>query len=1177
MASNTKSNDPGKPRWVEPVALSQGHPQTPEGIEVFVQDHGVSVTEREASNASPLKAARSSREAFFKRPDELLDSPVIASAFTFGPPLRLNPSYTTVSGFKSKPQPLYSSRKLIENQVVGTTEDFDTQLPVLSPGLVVDSVPVVSQAADQHTDRNSTLDGVPAETAACLSVAVGDGPDKQSGSSIQQRPSQTSPGSGGKTTKGTVSDEAKEGLLHGDLTVPNSPRQTHSASSPVSDLSFTVKDLPSKNRTGGHGKVKKASPHSVGRFHTHTRPSTVRSSSHVSNISKRRTPNRPLPLSQITAHTPSSDRMPISADIYTAADLRIFAEEFLGSYNHIFQEGQKKRDEIEAKIARLYDKIKLQASEIKERDSLVTAQDSEIKSLQGEKKRLSNQVATLESSKSRLQQLEEKLRIHKGHLNAAMKERHELFRKSRAACQQTLAEIRSEKHAQELRREDINKTSEAARIRLMGSVKAAINESRKQAEEQSRRIEDLEEKIRHRDVQLTQEKQLSESLLRQAEARQHVDTCLQSLALQSTDILKKLVNISDDVKTATDECTATQGRSAERIMGRLDTITHEIPCQAEILSNIERLHGEISSKLISEITPTIDAQKSTEGLISQMSLELRSQAETVWRHLEDRESLWNEQLIEKREENAFLSTLVQEKEMECQNLTESLTDAANNTSRLEGINSALQTNVNDLKKELQDDRLALGRLHDLESEFENLKKNVLDKEQTIASLKKEMQERDDLHSTKTQELGQEVHDLTQKLDTFRMNAESQLQSGIEDDRRRQQENFETETASLRQQHIKSEQGRLAAEKKLESASTEHLAEIQDLQMQLTERKAREKQASQVVHTRRKELSTLANNLLRWLHDHPDLLQGLKVESQGLSDNSSEVLRTSGESAGSVPIRQVLSALFSQLSIQDASLAKIDHDKRTAEASSQGHAIQSQPKGGDLGTSSSDLRSVSLSPKPEAGESLPDRGSLSQTLSQQPVSYERTRARKRRVLLRSPPDDESIREPLSIEQEKDRRRSGFQPRSIMKPTPIQDSNTSDKGIPPLPDLVKKTVLNSEKSVFSRGQYNRPVMGAGPQPVDAGRCTHGEAKKDSNTKQSLSAFADESRKRIASAGEGDPGSGSRTSSKRRKSSPEEPICEAAKLHAGKRNGKPRSLKGPFIFRQKEASTDGTAQRS
>lgn len=558
-----------------------------------------------------------------------------------------------------------------------------------------------------------------------------------------------------------------------------------------------------------------------------------------------------------------------------------------------------------------------------------------------------------------------------------------------------------------------------------------------------------------------------------------------------------------------------------------------------------------------------------------MSLELRSQAETVWRHLEDRESLWNEQLIEKREENAFLSTLVQEKEMECQNLTKSLTDAANNTSRLEGINSALQTNVNNLKQELQDDRLALGRFRDLESEFKNLKNNVLDKEQTIASLKKEMQERDDLHSTKTQELGQEVHDLTQKLDTFRMNAESQLQSGIEDDRRRQLENFETETASLRQQHLKSEQGRLAAEKKLESASTEHLAEIQHLQMQLTERKAREKQASQIVHTRRKELSTLANNLLRWLHDHPDLLQGLKVESQGLSDNSSEVLRNSGESAGSVPIRQVLSALFSQLSIQDASLAKIDHDKRTAEASSQGHAIQSQPKGGDLGTSLSDLRSVSLSPRPEAGESLPDRGSLSQTLSQQPVSYER--GRKRRVLLRSPPDDESIREPLSIKQEKDRRRSGFQPRSIMKLTPIRDSNTSDKGIPPLPDLVKKTVLTSEKSVFSRGQYNRPVMGAGPQPVDAGRGTHGAAKKDSNTEQSLSAFADESRKRIASAGEGIPGSGSRTSSKRRKSNPEGPICEAAKLHAGKSNGKPRSLKGPFIFRQKETSTDGTAQRS
>ncbi|KAI2466855.1 hypothetical protein F4781DRAFT_444760 [Annulohypoxylon bovei var. microspora] len=815
-----------------------------------------------------------------------------------------------------------------------------------------------------------------------------------------------------------------------------------------------VERTSKRHRSGGRQKMKDLTRPLPPESPEYERISMLRPCSQASNISRPRAPQKmhhqqPTPTREQNSH-----------------NLMKFAK----SWNTNYLYNQRLLDRWEQKMVMLEEHIAAQDSAIEQyrqniefRDQTINDLSTKEEQLRVQNEKVQDEITTSSNARKKL---EEKLRACRNRLNDAINEQQQLFLRCKENCEKATACIQAEGHC---RKESIEKASaaiELVRADIKHKVATAVDVANGQVENLNKTIESLETQLIEREKELERERQHALDLNNQlAEFHKLNEQSIQSVAIQNQQLLEKMKLDREHAKN-TEIVIQKQDEKIDAILKALEETRSKTADPETLVESLEGLHNTTVEKIVTGVKDSMvsyrDSILADQGTLNENLGEIHLLCEGICERVEkaDNVAIWQarthdadmnihthiQQIQELQDEihQMYIRTneALEEREGLKGQLT-SLQDAATNERAANQKADSLTEEVGLLRGVLNDrDTTITKSREDLEAAREELRAHariLQDKEEHAQNEHEQHQKAIELIVQQhKQAIIQAVSKTTKELQGQCQATEKRLQ---EADAARAQ--LEHELAELRQEVEFSSKANIDEDiSRIRGELVEVITSITGLTTGLQESE-HEREALQgnleKWSRHRVEIDQMRNLLGRLAKDQPNAIK--------MSNQLRELLEIQKKMTGTLEYHQ-------------AGLA----NSEVAVSSNQ-----SQRKGETAIRSKHDFNLVSSL---QSGVHVQDE-------LQNP---------KRKVVVKSPANDDDPAFPMSVEEERSTRRHLLPPRGIMKIATRSNSkeqevegNTlvtdSQRPAAPQPSANRRIAKRGSKPILiTHSLYNRPVAGS-----------------------------------------------------------------------------------------------------
>ncbi|KAI0888350.1 uncharacterized protein GGS22DRAFT_198124 [Annulohypoxylon maeteangense] len=866
---------------------------------------------------------------------------------------------------------------------------------------------------------------------------------------------------------------------------PKIPKTTSTSIETREDAHTSDAECPTKkHRTDGRQKRKDLTRPVLLESPQYDHMSTTRPCSQASNISK----PRALLKMHHQQRTPSREQ--------NSLNLIKFAK----SWNTNYLYNQRLLDRWEQKMVMLEDHISSQDSIIEQYQQDIEFRDRTIKDLSAREEDLNAQNQKIQdeitTSSSARKKLEEKLRACRNRLNDAINEQQQLFLRCKENCEKATAALRTEGHFQKETMEKATAAIESVRADIKQKVATVIDDTNGQVENLNKTIESLETQLIEREKEIERERQHGLDLNNQlTEFRKLNEQTIQSVATQNLELLEKMKSDRERCENR-DTLVQKQDEKIDTILKVLEETKLKTADPKALVERLEGLHNTTVEKIVVGVRNSMDSY---------------------------RDSIITDQ--------GTLNENLGEIHLLCEGICERMTDA-NNVAEWQGrahdADMAIHTHLQNIQ-ELQDEvhQMYIRSNEELE-ERERLKsqvtalQNAADKERVASekarSLAEEVEwlrgaldERDGTITKSGEDLKSAQEELKAQARILQ-GKEQQIQNENEQHQRIIEQNVEKHNQVISETTREFGKKCQATEKRLQEAVVAHA----QLEQELAELRQEAEISSQANID--EDLDKIRGELVGLITSMTGLTTGLQ-ESEHEREALRRILEKWSRDRGEVG---QMKNLLGRLAKDQPNTTKIGEQLKelleiqkrvsgTLEYHQEGLANSEVMAG------CSEDKQNGMSIHGEDGFSVVNRLESNVVHAQ-----EELQSLKRKVVVKSPANDDNPALPMSVEEERSTRRQLLPPRGIMKMTTRSTSREqeaegstlttdSQKAMAPQPSTNRRIAKRGSKPFLTtHSLYNRPVSGSisglGGKQIDASQASHNEYRDDDDIDNNESLIRD-----------------------------------------------------------------------
>ncbi|KAK0708363.1 hypothetical protein B0H67DRAFT_544020 [Lasiosphaeris hirsuta] len=506
----------------------------------------------------------------------------------------------------------------------------------------------------------------------------------------------------------------------------------------------------------------------------HSSPRSSVASRKNPNVSKRRT----LPVqdryssrgSDINATLDRGDSPVPSPNIRnrSVAISHEFTSNLAGEINRFTQESKVVQESLKAyydKKARGYKRgLQKQHDAIRELIVQNQAQAKEINELRSAEKRMIDQAVSLEGeakeSANQLRRLKDKYHTCKEHLNAAIDEHQRLYKEFTGKHEESMRKVTEMKGDNGVAVERAVHQAEAAREQALGQVQKAIAETKSKVQEMSGNINALKQQLVERDVELGREKEVVRLLTTKLEELQAANDGSKSLGVHLTEIMLKLdeqnAHLDDESKRTGQEA----GMRFDAVNERLNALSDIISGQPEQLSNLQATDHDLLDSMKSKLQTIIESQKSVDSSADEFSKGMEVRLRGIMQQYDLRNEELSQELCKKAEANGMLSTLFKAEEGKCAALAAEVEELKRDSTEYQVQIRELEDSLFTTETSNRDSAETIRRLQAEISAAKRLSGELEAKSTRLTELEDKLRAKDDAYMS-------EVHHFT--TDVVRLN------------------------------------------------------------------------------------------------------------------------------------------------------------------------------------------------------------------------------------------------------------------------------------------------------------------------------------------------------------------------------------------------------------------------
>ncbi|KAL2260964.1 hypothetical protein VTK26DRAFT_4901 [Humicola hyalothermophila] len=802
----------------------------------------------------------------------------------------------------------------------------------------------------------------------------------------------------------------------------------------------------------------------------------TRPGSRGSNVSKQRSKNGSLASSPLLRQR----RTDISHE---------FTTELAGIINEFTQQQSSALEEQRARYHKIIKSLKHDLSDgsrvIAQQIAKLNAQDKQIKNLQESKEQLEAQMKDIEAklgaSEDRAGRLEEKYHICKAHLNSAIQEQQDLYKRSKKQWEEAIDQVRAMKEAQTSEGDMAVRKAEVIREQMMEKVRHIVAQHKSEAMDLYGKIGALTQELQEKDTQLNQEKQSVYALSEKVKDLETTFAGFEGLAAQSKEILNKL---EEQHKVSDDQ----HQRVGQEFRNRLDAIADRLEAlskmasgQPNALAELRKAQTESWNSVTSKLDSMLDSGDSAKEATRQLSADLESQMKQIWERLDNQFVSLGQRLEEKGEENGMISALYRKKEADCREHESQLAVLRETTEKQAEQLRELERNLVAMDAAHEEDEETIRRLEASATEVDRLRGHLMSRDATVFELQSQLDAKNREYSADLKTCSSRILELSRLLEEKDQSCRVAAHQAAETARRESRKEMESgiaETESLLRE-TQAERDSLLREVKAlkqriqhkEKDECQHAATISSLQKDLAAAEARGKAASKELEQHSISLTQLETRLTSQIkaleteleqsrkqateleldsqHRHAKfqaLIAGLKHRAAQNGLDVGDFDRLSDDKTSVEDVRAGIVRALEHLALSQKS-----------QATALGEPVQNfLPAGEDSKFCSDDnIHRVRAVPdnvsgfdqfgKNRAGKSAEftytQENKMDSSSGERLPGLHLSKPRQsRRVMVRSPANVPNQPVPPSVDQEKMRRREGSQPKSIMKRVTRSTSGT-----------------------------------------------------------------------------------------------------------------------------------------
>ncbi|KAK4166508.1 hypothetical protein QBC43DRAFT_286959 [Cladorrhinum sp. PSN259] len=660
----------------------------------------------------------------------------------------------------------------------------------------------------------------------------------------------------------------------------------------------------------------------------------------------------------------------------------------------------------------------------------------------------------------------------------AVSEQQNLYHRSMARCEETIRELQEITDAKKAAAESAVEKAEAIREELLQRVRQEIAQHKIEASELGRQIEDLTKQNGEKDAELRQQNETICTLSAKVHELENSSKGFEILAAQNQEIGRKIEDQGSQTHQQIEGCAKETRDKLESVSNGLDALATSMSTQPEIISGIQATQAREFESIGTKIDAIIEFRVFFKETTSGFSTELDTQMAKIWQRLDSQIGTLTQQLAQKAEENGMLSALYKEKETACERLKQDVEGlqktSAEQIEKIHALQERDQENQLAMEAAHEDDQQHKQELIKLlqasEAETGRLKDELDSKVDSIVKLEDTLRAKEEEYAAGLRNFSTEILKLNQALgDKDRANRDA-IERVVE--------------LTLRETGVKMEETMAIAKKALDERD-EHVnaleAQLEELRKSLHDKEQNQHRDACTLSSLREALSTTESK-------EKSLAEKLTLQSVKFEEREAQI-RCQMDTANAELEATKRKVAEYEGELQDAKkrATKFEGDSHNQRARAQAlfEAVKAWAREGSLDTVKLDeicdesksaeeigrglsqaLAQLGLSQRLQAShhenrdDLLLDRdkshfnsanGEHTLLLSQDshtssihsgdgtnasaPAQPQDVLAlvNSRRVVVRSPANDPDSPTPLSISEEKTRRREGLQPKSIMKTT------------------------------------------------------------------------------------------------------------------------------------------------
>ncbi|KAK7736591.1 hypothetical protein SLS53_007023 [Cytospora paraplurivora] len=717
----------------------------------------------------------------------------------------------------------------------------------------------------------------------------------------------------------------------------------------------------------------------------------------------------------------------------------------MSSLNGLFVTLKADREQKDSEMAWLARHVEKQQSKLSRYKKQAEGGTNAIRQLEESHAQLQEELLAanqqLADRSEKTSKLEGKCRQYKEYLNSAIAEQQSLYKAASAKCEDAIKQMREAEQKQKAVSEQERRQAEATLDRLKQAVKITVAECGFKERELNNRLETLNEKLKQQEADLSREQETTQKLLQQEEAITSVQEAVKSIGSQIEQVAIKLTDAASR-QVSQDETAAKETHSKlDNIVDRLSALEKEVVPPADIVQRLQEVNAETFAS----------SQAEAHADVKQLSDGLENYMEDFWMKLEDREDVLTELLEQVKAENEQLDIHLQFKEEEYSALFDRLSETEVIIRNREEELSALKDEIAVVEQAQADGIQEAARANLLHLECEKLKKDLAAKSTLASELQRRLQESElaltvqgQEHARSTEQLQNLLKQREEARASQNMAVESARQEAVlemdkakealqmllsqaEGDRATLKADLDTarqKISSMEDESVRGSATVKGLELELQMAQSravclnveatsketehqqmtkQHTMLIRDLEAKLTEKEKAVSQLSEDVLAYNKQAQKVLDVLKQWTLENKavkELASQLEMAEHGDLDGIDPSFKPLLE------IDMLHKAIFRYCQSQEGATPKAAKTK---------HGIERR-----RGEKQEDRVDIQDHPPSSPPEPMPQYTVANKILDQ-----------FRRVTIRSPSGIAPSPRPPSVNTEQARRRTGDQPRSIMK--------------------------------------------------------------------------------------------------------------------------------------------------